>query len=684
MKIADISISGIVIAIIAIIILPLPTWLMDSLLIINIAISVFIMLTSLYVKNVLDFSIMPTLLLLTTLYRLSLNLSTTKLILGNGGNAGKVIETFGNFVIGGNLVVGVIVFIIIVAIQFIVITKGSERVSEVAARFTLDAMPGKQMAIDADLNTGAIDEATARKRRDDIQREADFYGAMDGASKFIKGDSIIGIVITLVNIVGGLIIGVAMDGMEIGEAVQIYVLATVGDGLVGQIPALLISTATGVLVTRSTAGETFGSDVARQIFGSRSVMMLCGYMLIILSFVPGFPKVPMYVVAAALIIAGVIMGNKEKKTTEKGEAPDAEKMQQAAAEAAAEKRKPENVLSLLQVEQLELEFGYGLVPMVDASLGGDLLDRIVMIRRQCAIDLGIVIPSVRLRDNVRLGANEYVLKIRGDEVARGDVMPDHYLAINSDGAEETISGIETVEPTFGLPALWITKKQREKAELLGYTTIDPPSVITTHLIEVIKNHADELIDRQQVQMLVENLAKTQPTLVEEVTPKLFTYGEIQKVLAGLLAENVPIKNLATIMETLADYGRTIHNTEDLVEKARQNMSRVITRRFLTDGDVSIVALDASLEQTIIERTRKTETGTVAILEPDQLRRLLSATRDVVNHNGMQGKKTVVLTSPAVRNKFKRLVGQAMPDLVALSYNEIEQDYEIRIDGMISI
>ncbi|MBR4953570.1 MAG: FHIPEP family type III secretion protein, partial [Oscillospiraceae bacterium] len=497
MKIADISISGIVIAIIAIIILPLPTWLMDSLLIINIAISVFIMLTSLYVKNVLDFSIMPTLLLLTTLYRLSLNLSTTKLILGNGGDAGKVIETFGNFVIGGNLVVGVIVFIIIVAIQFIVITKGSERVSEVAARFTLDAMPGKQMAIDADLNTGAIDEATARKRRDDIQREADFYGAMDGASKFIKGDSIIGIVITLVNIVGGLIIGVAMDGMEIGEAVQVYVLATVGDGLVGQIPALLISTATGVLVTRSTAGETFGSDVARQIFGSRSVMMLCGYMLIILSFVPGFPKVPMYAVAAALIIAGVIMGNKEKKTAEKGEAPDAEKMQQAAAEAAAEKRKPENVLSLLQVEQLELEFGYGLVPMVDASLGGDLLDRIVMIRRQCAIDLGIVIPSVRLRDNVRLGANEYVLKIRGDEVARGDVMPDHYLAINSDGAEETISGIETVEPTFGLPALWITKKQREKAELLGYTTIDPPSVITTHLIEVIKNHADELIDRQQ-------------------------------------------------------------------------------------------------------------------------------------------------------------------------------------------
>ena len=684
MKVADISISGIVIAIIAIIILPLPTWLMDSLLIINIAISVFIMLTSLYVKNILDFSIMPTLLLLTTLYRLSLNLSSTKLILGNGGDAGKVIETFGNFVIGGNLVVGVIVFIIIVAIQFIVITKGSERVSEVAARFTLDAMPGKQMAIDADLNTGAIDEATARKRRDDIQREADFYGAMDGASKFIKGASIIGIVITLVNIVGGLIIGVVMDGMEIGEAIQVYVLATVGDGLVGQIPALLISTATGVLVTRSTAGETFGSDISRQIFGSRSVMMLCGYMLIILSFVPGFPKVPMYVIAAALIIAGVIMGNKEKKTTAKPDAPDAEKMQQAAAEAAAEKRKPENVLSLLQVEQLELEFGYGLVPMVDTSLGGDLLDRIVMIRRQCAIDLGIVIPSVRLRDNVRLGPNEYVLKIRGDEVARGEVMPDHYLAINSDGAEETISGIETVEPTFGLPALWITKKQREKAELLGYTTIDPPSVITTHLIEVIKNHADELIDRQQVQMLVENLAKTQPTLVEEVTPKMFTYGDIQKVLAGLLAENIPIKNLATIMETLADYGRTIHSTEDLVEKARQNMSRVITRRFLTDGDVSIVALDASLEQTIIERIRKTETGSVAILEPDQLRRLLSSTRDVVNANGMQGKKTVVLTSPAVRNKFKRLVGQAMPDIVVLSYNEIEQNYEIRIDGMISI
>lgn len=683
MKIADISISAVVVAIIVIIILPLPTWLMDTLLMMNIAISIFIMLAALFIKNILDFSIMPTLLLLTTLFRLALNLSSTKLILGNGGDAGQVIKTFGNFVIGGNLVVGIVVFIIIVAIQFIVITKGAERVSEVAARFTLDAMPGKQMAIDADLNTGAIDEATARARRDDIQREADFYGSMDGASKFIKGDSIIGIIITLINIIGGLIIGIVMGDMEASEAIQVYTLATVGDGLVGQIPALLISTATGIMVTRSTSGSSFGSDMTKQILTNRSILLLCGYIMVLLALVPGFPKLQILLLAGALIAAGMLLKNKlEKPAPEPTVSP--EEQAAAAERAAAEKRKPENVLSLLQVEQLELEFGYGLVPMVDVSLGGDLLDRIVMIRRQCAIDLGIVIPSVRLRDNVRLGANEYALKIRGDEVARGEVMPGHYLAINSEGVEETISGIETVEPTFGLPALWITKKQREKAELLGYTTIDPPSVITTHLIEVIKNHASELMDRQQVQMLVDNLAKQQPTLVEEVVPKMFTYGDLQKIFSCLLRENVPIKNLATIMETLADYGKTLHTTEDLTEKVRQNMSRIITKRFLGDDMASIVALDPALEQLLIERSRKTDSGTVAILEPDQLRSLLSSTREAVKKNSMQGKKTVVLTSPAVRTKFKRLISQSLPEVAVLSYGEIEQSFEIHVDAVINI
>jgi flagellar biosynthesis protein FlhA len=684
MKIADISVSALFIGIIMIMLIPLPTWIMDTLIIMNITISVFMLLASLFVKNILDFSVMPTMLLITTLFRLALNLSSTKLILGNGGNAGKVIETFGNFVIGGNLVVGIVVFIIIVAIQFIVITKGSERVSEVAARFTLDAMPGKQMAIDADLNTGAIDEATARQRREDIQREADFYGSMDGASKFIKGDAIISIVITIINIVGGLIIGILMDGMEAGDAVQVYTLATVGDGLVGQIPSLLISTATGIIVTRSTSGGSFGTDLSHQILLNQNVLLLVGYVLCVLGLIPGLPKVQIFMIAAALITVGFILSRKKEKEEAAAEEEQAAAVKLTPEEAAVEKRKPENVLNLLQVEQLELEFGYGLVPMVDVSLGGDLLDRIVMIRRQCAIDLGIVVPSIRLRDNVRLKPNEYVLKIKGDEVARGEVMPDHYLAINSDGAEETISGIETVEPTFGLPALWITKKQRERAELLGYTTIDPPSVITTHLIEVIKSNASELMNRQQVQMLVDNLAKTQPMLVEEVIPKLYSYGDLQKILAGLLRENIPIKNLSTILETLADSGNAGKTTEELVEKVRQNLGRVITHRFLEGENVSVVVLDSSLEQLIIERTRKTESGNVVILEPAQLQQLLLNTKEIVEHAAMQGKKIIVLTSSAVRPRFKTLLSQTMPDLTVLSYNEVTQNFEIHIDGVINL
>lgn len=676
MKIADISVSGLILGIIMVIVIPLPTWLMDTLLIMNMTIAIFIMLATLYIKETLEFSVLPTLLLITTLFRLALNLSSTKLILGNGGNAGKVIETFGHFVIGDNLVVGVVVFIIIVAIQFIVITKGAERVSEVAARFTLDAMPGKQMAIDADLNTGAIDEATARKRRQDIQREADFYGAMDGASKFIKGDAIISIIITLVNIIGGLIVGIAIGGMQASEAINVYTLATVGDGLVGQIPALLISTSTGIVVTRSNSGSSFGTELAKQLLSNPNTILLCGYVLMMIGLVPGLPKLQIYLIAAVLLLVGFRLQKKDKKGKE---VPKPEKTAEKLAE---EKRKPENVLNLLQVEPLELEFGYGLIPMVDRSLGGDLLDRIVMIRRQCAMDLGIVVPSIRLRDNVRLNTNEYILKIQGEEVARGEVMPDHYLAINSDGVEETISGIETVEPTFGLPALWITKKQREKAEMLGYTTIDPPSVITTHLIEVIKNHAYELMNRQQTQMLVENLAKQQPALVEEVVPKMFSYGEVQKILVGLLKENVSIKNLATILESLADNSQLGHNMDELLEKVRQSLSRVITAHFLTGENVAVVTLSADLEQLIAERTRKTESGKVTVLEPEQMRELLSNAKAVEDQMALAGKKTVVLTSPVIRASFKRLIGQVLPDITVLSYAEIEQTYEIHIAGMI--
>ena len=470
MKRSDIIVSGITLGIVLLIIIPIPTWLLDALLIINITASLFMMLTTLFIKNALEFSVLPTLLLLTTLFRLALNLSATKLILSNGGNAGEVIATFGSFVISGNIVVGIIVFIIIIAIQFVVITKGAERVSEVAARFTLDAMPGKQMAIDADLNTGVIDEATARKRRDDIQREADFYGAMDGASKFIKGDAILSIITTAVNIIGGLVVGLTMEGMDFKQAAVVYTMATVGNGIVSQIPALLISTSAGIVVTRSASEGSFGSDLSKQLISNPNTILICGAVLVLICLIPGFPKLQILSIAAVLLVIGYLQMRSQAQPVKTVE-------EETAKMSAEEKRRPENVLNLLQVEQIEFEFGYGIVPLVDKSLGGDLLDRVIMIRRQCAVDLGIIIPSIRMRDNVRLGPNEYRVLIKGSEVAKGEVMPDHYLAINTDGVEETITGIETTEPTFGLPALWITKKQRERAELLGYTTIDPLSVI---------------------------------------------------------------------------------------------------------------------------------------------------------------------------------------------------------------
>ena len=641
--------------------------------------SLFIMLTTLFIKGALEFSVLPTLLLITTLFRLALNLSSTKLILGNAGNAGEVIKTFGSFVIRGNLIVGIVAFLIIVAIQFIVITKGAERVSEVAARFTLDAMPGKQMAIDADLNTGAIDEATARKRRTEIQREADFYGAMDGASKFIKGDAIIAIVIIIVNIVGGLIVGLTMEHMDIAKAVNVFTLATVGDGLVSQIPALLISTSTGIVVTRSASEGTFGDDMMKQLMSNPKTMLICGGILLLMCLIPGFPKPQLLFVAAVLIGVGLYLRRGLKKEAEEEAAvPDAAK------EAAEEKRKPENVLTLLQVEQLELEFGYGIVPMVDVNLGGDLLDRIIMIRRQCAVDLGIILPSIRMRDNVRLGTNEYKILIKGIEVASGEVMPDHYLAINSDGVDETITGIETIEPTFGLPALWITKKQREKAELLGYTTIDPPSVITTHLMEVIRGHAFELMSRQQVQMLMENLAQQQPTLVEEVVPKMFSYGDIQKVLVRLLRENIPVKNLGTIIETLAEYGTVTKNPDELTEYVRQNLARVITNRFLSGDDIGVLALDSRVEQLIAEKTKRTEAGLVTVLEPSQLQSLFKNTKEIVDNMAVQGKKAVALTAPAIRPRFKKLIEQIAPNLTVLSYAEVDQSTELHIENIIKL
>lgn len=677
MKTADIVIAGIVLTIVMLIIIPLSTAVLDVFLIINITASVFILITTLYIKNPLEFSILPTMLLITTLFRLALNVSSTKLILGNAGNAGNVIKTFGNFVTNGNLVVGVIVFIIIVAIQFIVITKGSERVSEVAARFTLDAMPGKQMAIDADLNTGVIDEAAAKKRRAEIQQESDFYGAMDGASKFVKGDAIIGIIVTLINIVGGLIIGVAMEGQEFAEALNIYTVATVGDGLVSQIPALLISTSTGIMVTRSDTDDSFGGSVAKQLFNKPHVMIAVGAFLVFLLLVPGLPTIPIILLAAPLIIFGYRSIGKTKKKEEKT-------AKEATETLAKEKRKPESITNLLQVEPIELEFGYGIIPMVDANLGGDLLERVVMIRRQCALEMGIIVPSIRLRDNVQLGASEYVLKIKGMEIVKAEVMADHFLAINMAGAKETISGIETVDPTFGMPALWITKNMREKAELLGYTTIDPPSVIATHLTELIKRYGHELLNRQQIQTLMDNLRVQQPALVDEVFPKMFSLGEIQKVLVNLLREGVPIRDMETIIETLADYGNLTKDAELLTEYVRQNLKRLITRRFIQDNKAAVITLDPKLEQLILERTKHNETGSFVALEPSQMQSIVSSLQGIVEKVTSQGKTPIIMTSPLVRRKFKRMIEQIAESLTVLSYGEVEKNVEIHAEGIITV
>lgn len=672
-------VAGVILLIILLIIIPLSPALLDVMLIVNISISVLILLTAIYAREALDFSTFPTVLLITTLLRIALNISTTRQILGNNGNAGHVIATFGQFVIGGNFVVGLIIFLIILVVQFMVITKGSERVAEVAARFTLDAMPGKQMAIDADLNTGLIDEQQAKERRAKVQRQADFYGAMDGASKFVKGDAIASVIITIINLVGGIIIGMVTGTMSFNEVVRVYTLATVGDGLVSQIPALMISTGTGIIVTRAASEGGLGQELVQQIFNTPMVMFVTAGMLAVISFIPGMPLVTIWMIAGAFVAMGMVLRRTEKRAL--ATAPEEEDHAEAIA---AEKRKPENVTTLLQVDPIELEFGYGIIPLVDVSQGGDLLDRVVMIRRQCALDMGIIVPVIRLRDNIQLNTNEYVIKIKGVEVARGEVMADHFLALNSGSAMGQIQGIETIEPTFGLPALWITGSEREKAELMGYTTIDPPSVIATHLTEVVKRHSFELLGRQQVQTLIENLKKSQPALVDEVTPKLFSLGEMQRVLANLLKEGVSIRDMVTILETLGDYGTLTRDTELLTEYVRQSLRRAITKRFVPDGKAHVITLDPTLEQSIAERVKQTEHGSYVAMEPDRVQRMLLSLKASIERMTGLGMTPVVLTSPGIRKHFKRLTEQLVPDLTVLSYNELEQSIEIFSDGVVNL
>jgi flagellar biosynthesis protein FlhA len=674
-KLGDMPVAILLVAVVLIIILPIPSFLLDVFLAINIAVALILLLNTVYAKDSLELSIFPTLLLITTLYRLSLNITAVKLILSEG-DAGKVIRGFGYFVARGNIVVGFIIFLIIMVVQFLVITKGSERVSEVAARFTLDAMPGKQMAIDADMNAGIINEIEAKERRRKVQREADFYGAMDGASKFVKGDAIAGIIITFINIIGGLIIGMVMRGEDIATAASKYTILTIGDGLVSQVPALLISTATGIIVTRAASDSNLSEDFLKQVFGKPKVLYIAAGFCVVLGLFLGQP-LTFIILAAVLVFIGYSL-TKQQKEVEKQEKVQIEENE------VDEIRKPENVVSLLQIDPIELEFGYGIIPLADINQGGDLLDRVVMIRRQLALEMGMIVPIIRLRDNIQLPPNKYVIKIKGVEVSEGEMVLDHFLAMNPGMVEEEIDGIKTTEPAFGLPAIWINEAQRDRAEMLGYTVVDPPSIISTHLTEIIKKYAHELTGRQEVQTLIDNVKQNYPAIVDELVPKVMSIGEIQKVIANLLKESVSIRDMVTILETLADFASTTHDSDVLTEYVRQSLSRAITKKFIGSNKSSVITLDPKLEQTIMDSVHKTDTGAYLTLEPNVTNTIVNSLSKQVQKLVQLGNQPIILASPIVRLYFKRLTEQAIPGLVVLSYNEVDPNIEVQSVGMVSI
>ena len=676
MKKADLGIALYLLTAIAMLIITIPAALLDVLLAFNIAVSFTILFTCMFAKEVLEMSFFPTMLLFTTIFRIALNVSSTKLILGTG-DPGNVVATFGEFVGGGDLIIGVIVFIILIMIQFMVINKGSERVAEVTARFTLDAMPGKQMAIDADLNTGAITDAEAKKRRDKIQQESSFFGSMDGAVKYVKGDAIAGLLITVVNIVGGIAMGVLRQGMDINAAMEKYTILTIGDGLVSQIPSLLISLATGILVTKGSKDADFGSVLIGQLFGIPKVLYLVGIALSVLGLVTPLNDIVFVGMGMAFVMAARMM----ESTIETAKIESETDMEEMAAE---EIRQPENVNSLLQVDPIELEFGYGIIPLADVNQGGDLLDRVVMIRRQVALELGMVVPIIRLRDNIQLNPNQYIIKIKGIQVSEGEILFDHYMAMNPGFVEEEIAGIPTFEPSFHLPALWITEGQRERAESLGYTVVDPPSIIATHLTEVIRQHVDELLSRQDVQSLVNNLKETNPVLVEELIPKTLGLGEVQKVLQNLLREGISIRDLLTIFETLADYAATSRDTDILTEYVRQSLKRAISSKYFPPRETtSVVTLDPLVEQEIMKNVKQTEQGAYLALDPEKSRAILKSVESEMKKMENMGKIPIVITSPIVRIYFKRLTEEYYRDLIVISYNEITPDVELQSVGMIT-
>ncbi len=673
----DVFVAMYLVVAIVLFIVPIPAGLLDVFLAFNISIALTILFGAMFSKEVLDMSFYPTMLLFTTLFRIALNTSSTRLILRDG-NAGNVVETFGQFVGGGNLIIGVIVFIILIIIQFMVINKGSERVSEVTARFTLDAMPGKQMAIDADLNTGAIDDEEAKRRRQKIQDEASFFGSMDGAVKYVKGDATAGLLITAINLIGGIAMGVLMQGMPIGDALNRYSILTIGDGLVSQIPSLMISLATGILVTKGSKDADFGDTMIKQLFSVPKVLYLVGALLCFLGIITDLNTILFIGLGAIFIFSGRTIAKTIREATVEKEVTEEE------AEA-DEIRQPENVNSLLQVDPIELEFGYGIIPLADVNQGGDLLDRVVMIRRQIALELGTVVPIIRLRDNIQLNPNQYIIKIKGIQVSEGEILFDHYMAMNPGFVEEEISGIPTFEPSFHLPAIWITEGQREKAETLGYTVVDPPSIIATHLTEIIRQHIDELLTRQDVQGLLNNLKETNPSLVEELTPKLLGLGEIEKVLQNLLREGVSIRDLLTIMETLADYAPTTRDTDILTEYVRQALKRAISSKFFPPNETtSVVTLDPKAEQEIMGSVKQTENGAFLNMDPAKSRAIIDSTGKEMQKLENLGKMPIVITSPIVRIYYKRLTEDYYRDLVVVSYSEVESNVELQSVGMVTI
>jgi flagellar biosynthesis protein FlhA len=677
MKARDLTVLLSVILIVAMLIIPFPGWLLSFLIIINISLALLVILTSMNMNEPLQFSIFPSLILLLTLFRLGLNVSTTRAILSEG-DAGKVVETFGTFVTGGNILVGLVIFIILIIIQFIVITKGSERVSEVAARFTLDAMPGKQMSIDADLNAGMISEQQARERREKVANEADFYGAMDGASKFVKGDAIAGVIMVIINMLFGIIIGMMQNGMSIGEAASHYTMLTVGDGIVSQIPALLISTATGIVVTRAASEGNLGTDITKQLFAYPKMLYVAAGTIFALGL---FTPIGIFL---TLPIAGLLAfaGYRISKTKDQP-VPDEEEIEQEIE--MDEMKSPESVINLLTIDPIEFEFGYGLIPLADTNQGGDLLDRVVMIRRQLAIEFGIVIPVVRIRDNIQLEPNEYRLKIKGNEVAKGEILLDHYLAMAPGIEDDSIEGIDTVEPSFGLPAKWITEEIRDTAEMYGYTVVDPPSVVSTHITEVIKQHAHELLGRQETKQLVDHLKESYSILVEEVTPTPLSIGDIQKVLAKLLREKVSIRNLPIIFETLADFGKMTSDAELLGEYVRQALAKQITNQYVDqDQMLKVVTMSGKIEKIIADGVQQTEHGNYLSLSPDVSQSIIEAIAKEIENLSLQQQTPILLCSPAVRMYVRQLTDRYFPQVPILSYNELESNVEVQSIGVVNV